>query len=252
MRIAKLAEVGPLQAARQFEPFGWSHAAVVVIFLVVAAVLVIAGRRCRGTPAGQRLSKALALAFVAFLIPVEVYYVLPWQPEIKYSLPLQLCDLASIAAVWALWSYSSTAFALTYFWGLTLTVQAFISPELHGLDFPSLQFVAFFGVHSLAPWAAIYLTWGAGLRPNWRSYQVAVLVTLGWGVAMFAFNHEVGTNYGFLNTKPLARSLLDVLGPWPWYLLSELVVGATAWALITWPWARQQRVGKARTPVGLK
>src|SRR5581483_7609952 len=169
VRIAKLAEVGPLQAARQFEPFGWSHAAAVVIFLVVAAVLVIAGRRCRGTPAGQRLSKALALAFVAFLIPVEVYYVLPWQPEIKYSLPLQLCDLASIAAVWALWSYSSTAFALTYFWGLTLTVQAFISPELHGLDFPSLQFVAFFGVHSLAPWAAIYLTWGAGLRPSWRS-----------------------------------------------------------------------------------
>ena len=247
MSVARLAEVGPLQAARQFEAYGWSHAAAVVVLIVVAVVLVVAGRRYRGTPAGQRLSRGLALAFTVFLVPVEVYYVLPWQPGIKYSLPLQLCDLASIAAVWALWSYSPTAFALTYFWGLTLTAQAFISPELHGPDFPSLQFVSFFGVHSLAPWAAIYLTWGMGLRPNWRSYQIAVLVTIVWGVAMFAFNREAGTNYGFLNTKPLAKSLLDMLGPWPWYLLSELILGAAAWALITWPWARQQSVRNTRT-----
>jgi uncharacterized membrane protein YwaF len=34
--------------------------------------------------------------------------------------------------------------------------------------------------------------------------------------------------------------MLDLLGPWPWYLLSELVLGAAAWALITWPWVRQR------------
>ena len=238
--VASLGGVGTVRAARQFEAFGWSHAAAVVMLLVVAAALIVVGRRYRGSPTGRRLSRGLALVFAAFLVPVEVYYLLPWQPGIKFSLPLQLCDLSSLAAVWALWSYSSTAFALTYFWGLTLTSQAFISPELHGPDFPSLLFLSFFGIHSLAPWAAIYLTWGVGLRPDWRSYRVAVLVTLGWGVAMFVFNRQEGTNYGFLNAKPLVASLLDVLGPWPWYLLSELVVGATAWALITWPWVRQR------------
>jgi hypothetical integral membrane protein (TIGR02206 family) len=238
--------VAPVRAAHQFEAFGWSHAAVVVVVVVVAAALVGVGRRYRGTAAGRRLSKTLAVVFAAFLIPVEVYYLLPWQWGIKYSLPLQLCDLASIAAVWALWSYSSTAFALTYFWGLTLTSQAFISPELHGPDFPSLQFISFFGIHSLGPLAAIYLTWGVGLRPGWRSYRAAVLVTIGWGVAMFAFNHVEGTNYGFLNRKPLVPSLLDVLGPWPWYLLSELVLGAAAWAVITWPWVRQRTIHNAR------
>jgi hypothetical integral membrane protein (TIGR02206 family) len=239
-RVASLDGVGTVRAARQFEAFGWSHAAAVVMLFVVAAALIVIGRRYRGSPAGRRLSRGLALVFAAFLVPVEVYYLLPWQPGIKFSLPLQLCDLSSLAAVWALWSYSSTAFALTYFWGLTLTSQAFISPELHGPDFPSLLFLSFFGIHSLAPWAAIYLTWGVGLRPDWRSYRVAVLVTLGWGVAMFVFNRQEGTNYGFLNAKPLVASLLDVLGPWPWYLLSELVVGAAAWALITWPWVRQR------------
>jgi hypothetical integral membrane protein (TIGR02206 family) len=232
--------VGLGRVARQFEAFGWSHAAAVMVFVVVAGALVVVGRRCRGRRGERWLSRALAAVFAAFLVLVEGYYLLPWQYGIKYSLPLQLCDLAAMAAVWALWSRSSTAFALTYFWGLTLTVQAFISPELTGPDFPSLQFLSFFGMHSLVVWSAIYLTWGVGLRPDWRSYRVAVLVTIGWGLVMFGFNQLAGTNYGFLNTKPLAASLLDLLGPWPWYLLSELVLGAAAWALITWPWVRQR------------
>ncbi len=237
----------PVRAARQFEAFGRSHGVVVVLLAVVVGALVIVGRRYRGTPLERRLSRGLAVVFAVFLIPVEAYYLLPWQWGIKYSLPLQLCDLAAVAAIWALWSCSPTAFALTYFWGLTLTSQAFISPELTGPDFPSLEFISFFGIHSLVVCAAIYLTWGVGLRPDWRSYRVAVLVTIGWGLVMFAFNQLEGTNYGFLNSKPLAASLLDVLGPWPWYLVSELVIGAGAWAMITWPWVRRGSTQDAHT-----
>jgi hypothetical integral membrane protein (TIGR02206 family) len=238
----------PGQETRQFAAFGWSHGAAVMVLVMVAAALVVLGRHYRGTPIEQRVSRALALVFAAFLMPVQGYYLLPWQGGIKYALPLQLCDLAAMAAVWALWTYSSTAFALTYFWGLTLTSQAFVSPELTGPDFPSLQFLSFFGMHSLVLWAAIYLIWGVGLRPIWRSYQVAVLVTIGWGVVMFGFNQVEGTNYGFLNTKPLVTSLLDVLGPWPWYLLCEVVLGAAAWALITWPWVRQRTCHSTPAP----
>ena len=56
---------------------------------------------------------------------------------------------------------------------------------------------------------------------------------------MFVVNHVAGTNYGFLNTKPQASSLLDFLGPHPWYLLAALALVTTTWALITYPWTRQ-------------
>ena len=240
LRLATLEDVEPLLAVRQFVAFGLSHRVVIAVLAVVATALVALGRRSRGRPFERSCSRTFALVFAGFLIPLELYWLLLGQGPIKYSLPLQLCDLAAMAAVWALWSHSPTAFALTYFWGLTLTSQAFASPELTGPDFPSLQFLSFFGIHSLVLWAAIYLTWGVGLRPDWRSYRVAVLATIGWAVVMFVFNRFAGTNYGFLNTKPVVKSLLDVLGPWPWYLLSELVVGAAAWALITWPWVRQR------------
>lgn len=236
-----MAGVEPLLLAeRPFVPYGSSYWGAIGVLVMVAAALIILGRRCRGTPALQRrCSRAFALLFAAFLVPAELYWTLVG-PEIKYSLPLQLCDLAAIAAVWALWSHSPRAFALTYFWGLTLTTQAFLSPNLIGPDFPSLQFLSFFSLHSLVVWAAVYLTWGVGLRPDWRSYRTAVGTTLSWGVVMFVFNSLADTNYGFLNTKPAVESLLNMLGPWPWYLLSEVVLGAAAWALITWPWVRQR------------
>lgn len=228
-----------LLAAGEFEPFGLSHGVVVVVFAMVAVALVGLGRRQRGTPAEQRTSRVLAVLLALFILPLEIYWLLPANWGIGHSLPLQLCDLASFAAVWALWSHSRTAFALTYFWGLTLTAQAFITPELNGPDFPALEFFMFFGLHCLVVWAAVYLTWGVRLRPDWRSYQVTVLATITWAVVMFMVNRAAGTNYGFLNAKPVAGSLLDVLGPWPWYLLSELLLGAAVWALITWPWVRR-------------
>lgn len=229
----------PLLAARQFVAFGLSHGVVVVLLVVVAAALVVLGRRHRGTLTELPLSRAFAVVFAAFLVPVEFSWLLPGQSGIAHSLPLQLCDLAAMATAWALWSHSPTAFALTYFWGLTLTSQAFLSPELNSLDFPSLEFFSFFGMHSLVLCAAIYLTWGVGLRPDWRSYRVTVLVTIGWAVVMFVVNHVAGTNYGFLDAKPHTSSLLDLLGPWPYYLVSELVLISAAWALITYPWTRR-------------
>jgi hypothetical integral membrane protein (TIGR02206 family) len=70
---------------------------------------------------------------------------------------------------------------------------------------------------------------------------LAVVVTTCWAAAMLAFNELAGTNYGFLNAKPAPGSVLDLLGPWPWYLLAEVALVFSLWALMTWPWVRQHQ-----------
>jgi hypothetical integral membrane protein (TIGR02206 family) len=52
---------------------------------------------------------------------------------------------------------------------------------------------------------------------------------------LFAFNTAHGTNYLYLMSKPGGASLLDVLGPWPWYLLSADVLGAILFMLLSLP-----------------
>jgi hypothetical integral membrane protein (TIGR02206 family) len=58
-------------------------------------------------------------------------------------------------------------------------------------------------------------------------------------------NKLVGANYMFLSHKPIHKSLLDVLGPYPWYILSMEGLLITL-SLIIW-WIFRERVLKSRS-----
>jgi hypothetical integral membrane protein (TIGR02206 family) len=229
-----------LSAQREFTAYGPSHWAVLVIFAIGAALLVWIGRRQNESQA-RVFSRALALVILAAFAVALVYKLI--RPDLDTSVPLQLCDLAELTAAYALWSQRHWAFVLTYYCGLVLSSQALITPDVGtpqegAPDFPNHLFLTFFTLHVLVVWTAIYLTWGRRMRPNWRGYRFAIIATLGWAAFTFTFNTITGTNYGYLNRKPPTASLLDVLGPWPVYLLAEVAIVLVVWALMTWPWER--------------
>ncbi len=82
------------------------------------------------------------------------------------------------------------------------------------------------------------------MRPDWHDYRFAVLVTVVWAVGTMTFNAIAGTDYGFLNEKPATASLLDLMGPWPVYVLVAGALVAGVWALMTWPWERRRTRGR--------
>lgn len=221
--------------ADQFAIYGASHQIAIVLLFAGAFALVWAGRAYRASDPADRLGKALAGAILLFTLPLQVLYFTPGYWDLDRTLPLQLCDLASLVSAYALWTHRRWAVGLTYFWGLTLTTQAIITPDLAS-DFPDPVFLLFWGMHLLVVWAAIYLTWGLGLTPDWRTYRTSMAATSVWAVTVFAFNLVADTNYGYLNAKPSAASILDLLGDWPWYVLAEIAIVAVVWALATWPW----------------
>ena len=213
-----------------------------------AALLVVLGRR-QSDAAARVCGRVLAgLLVVTFLVAMG--YKLA-DPTLQTSVPLQLCDLAELIAAYALWSQRHRAGVLTYYWGLVLSSQALLTPDIGtpregAPDFPHHLFVTFFVLHVLVVWSAVYLTWGRGVRPRWGDYRFAVVVTLAWVGFTLAFNAIAGTNYGYLNHKPPTASVLDLLGPWPAYLLGEIVVVMVVWALMTWPWQRRTADDTAR------
>lgn len=219
----------------RFDAFGTSHVLMLALFVLLVPVVVLVGRRVRGTDVEERSRRVLAVAIVATAVPLQVLQLLPGDWDFDTSLPLQLCDLAWMVAAYALWTRRPWAAALTYYWGLTLTSQAMLTPALVQ-DFPHPRFIGFWVMHLLVVWAAIYLTAGLGIRPAWRHYATTVGVTAVWAITMMAFNTAFDSNYGYLNAKPGTGSALDLLGPWPWYVVTEVAIVAVAWALITLPW----------------
>lgn len=223
--------------AADFTSYGASHLGAVAVLLLGAVALVAVGRRVRDRDPRDLLGRALAVVMLLVTVPLQVLYFAPDHWSLQTTLPIQLCDLAALAAVYALWTHRRWAAALTYYWGLTLTTQAIATPDL-AHEFPHPVLLLFWAMHIGTVWAAAHLTWGRGIRPDWHGYRVAVATTAVWVASVFCLNLALGTNYGFVNRKPDTTTILDLLGPWPWYMLAEVVLVGAVWALVTWPWVR--------------
>lgn len=224
-----------------YEPYGPTHWAVLALTVAGAVLLVLLGRRHRGTAAADRFSCAFGITLWVLTVVWFTWNILPSNFDITLAIPLHLSDVLRFVSGLALITKARWALAATYYWGLTLNPQAMLTPNLVYSTTPTIDFVAYWSQHVLVMWATIYLTWGLDKRPDWRSYRVAILITLIWAAVTFTFNAAFNTNYGYLNRRPSTPSLFDLFGPWPVYLLVAFVLVITVWALITVPWTRRSR-----------
>jgi len=217
--------------------FGPEHLVLLGIFAAGCIAVAVAGRRLRGRPILE--ARARRTAAVLILVSCGPFEALDWVHAVHYwrsSLPIQICDFGWFVAAVALLTGSRAWSGLLYFWGLTLCVQGVITPDLDHL-FPQAQFFGYWIRHLAPPWAALYLV-AAGVGPRWREYRLVVAVTLAVAAPAMVLNRIFGSNYEYLNAKPVSHSVLDLLGPWPWYVVVEIALLLGSWALMTWPWNR--------------
>ncbi len=219
-----------------FEPWSTSHLVVLGVFVVGVAVLLSVSRPVRGSVVEQPLGVVLAVGNIVFgLIGVVTEF---GDGDVKSNLPLQLCDFAWVPVAWALLTRHPLALGLAYFWGLTLALQALVQPTLDEA-FPDPNFFAFWGKHVLLVWGAVYATLTLRQGPDWRAYRQAVVATFVWLALAMTINTVLDTNYGYFNSKP-DGTVLEYLGPWPLYVLAEMAIVLSVWALITWPWVKRR------------
>lgn len=137
----------------------------------------------------------------------------------SWSLPLHLCDLVIFLTAYSLLRHRQWVWDLTYFWTMGGTLHALITPDLRD-TFPAPIYWQFFLTHGLSFIGVFYLSAGCGrpvyLRSLWRVWWATNAYAAAAGVINFILN----TNFLYLRHKPAQPSLLDYLGPWPWYLVA--------------------------------
>jgi hypothetical integral membrane protein (TIGR02206 family) len=167
------------------------------------------------------------------------------------DLPLHLTDAATIAAVIALWSGSALAFELTYFWALTATVQALLTPDLRR-GFPDYRWWWFVVAHVGVVVAAVFLAWGLRRTPRAGAVPRTFLWSLGVTALAAAGTLAFDGNYMFLREPPSTGSLLDVMGPWPWYIASSAALALALFWLLDRPFdgrrGRRRGTGIPKVP----
>ncbi len=219
---------GPDTPHRRFRILGPSHLASVAVFAALNVLIVVFRESIRDTALDTVLRLLIATLLLANELGLSLWRIRYRQWSIQTSLPLHLCGVSVILTAVMLCTRSYAIFELTYFWAMGGALQGLLTPDVEGYDFPHFRFLTTFISHGLIVTANLYLVFVLGMRPTFVSYLKSMAVVNAYGVAMLLFNRLTGANYGFLCRKPDSPSLFDVLGPWPWYLLSLEVI---AWAL---------------------
>ena len=205
------------------------HILPLAILVLAAVLLCVAARRAPG-----RWIDAVAAIIALTLVVAE----LSWQPYVvanktwsaAASLPVQLCDVAGFVAAAALVWRQLVLVEVAYFWGLGGTLQAVLTPDLKD-HFPSFPYLQFYVTHDLAILAALFLVFGLALQPRPGAVRRIFVLTVVFAIVVGLIDLATGGNYMYLRQVPASGSLLDLMGPWPWYIatgaLLTLVVLAT-------------------------
>jgi len=205
---------------RQFSP---EHIAV---FALMALAIVVAVRAPRLVPP-RVLAVVIGGAFVVEYASNALDGTWDW----AFNLPLHLSDVVAMLAPIALGTRRPLLVEILYFWALTASLQAVLTPDLNQ-TFPSVFYFTYFVTHCGAVVAACLLVFGLriSLRPGavWRAFAATLVMAAAAGTA----NVITGGNYMYLRAKPSQSSLLDYMGPWPVYIASAAALGLALFALL--------------------
>lgn len=196
--------------------FSAEHLVPLAGLVVAAAVLCFAAWRWPGLWLDV-VARGTAVIIVVAELSWQPYLLVNGRWSMAIALPVQLCDVGGFVAAAALWWRKPLLVEVAYFWGLGGTLQALLTPDLHD-HFPSFAYLQFYLTHGAVVLAALFLVIGLRLQPRAGAVRRIFLLTLAFAGAVALVDVLTGGNYLYLRQIPPGGSLLNLMGPWPWYI----------------------------------
>ena len=216
-----------------FELFGTAH--LVALACIVVLTLLLLPYRNKDDQQKRNIRILLALILWANEIAWHYWNYVSDTWTLQTMLPLQTCSLAVWFAGWMLLFKSYRIYEFVYLLGIGGAIQALATPGLGIYGFPHFVFFQYFISHGLIIVSAIYMTVVERFRPTWKSLvRVAIWANI-YLVIIYFVNLQLGSNYLMINGKPNTPSILDLLPPWPIYILYMEAIGILTFLILYLP-----------------
>jgi len=135
------------------------------------------------------------------------------------DLPLELCNLLPLFMLISLLARSRFLLSIFFFWILAGTAQANVTPSLREV-LPHYEAFRYWLIHMGLPILAVFTFYALGITYKFTDIVRSALGMNVLAAIMYPVNLMLGSNYIYLLGKPPSPTLYDVLGPWPWYILT--------------------------------
>ena len=219
-----------------FVLFGPGHLAYLGI-MAAALAFLIWGWKTHDEE--SRRKTRLWFAGTIFIVEISwhVWHLANGSWIIERHLPLHTCSLGLWGSIYMLLARSYRFYEIFFFLGIAGGLQALITPNAGEFGLPHFRAMQTLASHALLVIAMVYMTTIEGFRPTWKSIARTMIFANLYMLFVTGVNVLVGGNYMYTLHKPETASLLDMLGPWPWYLFYAEFVALALFILLYLPFA---------------
>jgi hypothetical integral membrane protein (TIGR02206 family) len=222
-----------------FQYFGVAHLGALASLVLLNLYLIRFRRASDRTKGTIRWILAVVLVVNELAWHYWNYVYGLW--TLQTMLPLHLCSALIWLAALMLMTKNYRIYEFTYFLGIGGAIQALATPGLGIYGFPHFVFFQYFLSHGLLITSAIYMTIVEGFRPTWKSLVRVFVWANVYAAIIYLINNAIGSNYLMINYKPATPSLLDLLPPWPVYILYMELIGVITLLILYVPFAVKDR-----------
>jgi len=200
-----------------FEAFTMEHFLPIIVGVFFAWTCVVIANRLLDTKQQTLLGTFLASLPFFCIIGRMTYLLLDGSFDVALDMPFFMCRFMALVLPFVIYTRNRFMLGILYFWVLAGTINAVITPDLL-FNFGHWEYIVYFVYHLGLIIAMIYATLVFKFEITWRDYWNAVLGVIVFTVFSAAVNFMLKANYNYLSEKPEVASILDVMGPWPWYI----------------------------------
>lgn len=234
-----------------FKLFGTFHLAWLALVTGIVLFLIF-GWKNPSEKAKRRARYTLVTIMIVAESAWHLWNIYWGHWKVQTMLPLHACSMMINVSMIMLLTRSFSLYEIVYFFGIGGAMQPLLTPEADIYGFPHFRLFQTLIAHSTLLISGVYMTTIEGFRPTWRSLRRVLLYVNLYAIVIFGGNLLLDSNYLYVMHKPPTASLLDVMGPWPWYLLTVEGMAVVLFILLYLPFAikdwRNQRQGSEAMP----
>ena len=216
----------------EFSNFTLAHFAP-ILFAIGIIYLIY---RCRDKlrSSKQETSLRYVLAFLMILSEMSYYWRLVAIPALEPNpidhLPITVCGWAVVFCSYMVIGKTQSLFDISYFWLLSGTVFALLTPTPLQFAGPTrFRYYQFWAEHTLPYIAVFYMIFVHGFRPTIKSAVRSYIALFVLAVIAYWVNTMLpGANYLYMARPESAPSVLDILPPIHWLRVTIMAAVITA------------------------
>ena len=164
--------------AEEFKIFGFEHLFSIGLIIGISILLPFILKKSNNSTK-DKISTVIAVIILINELIKPFYYPALYPERFTFisTLPLHLCNLASIFIAIFLIFKIRFFFSISFFWGISGVLMALTQPDFP-YDFPHLHFILFNFSHGLLLFAICFASISLDNKPDFKSFRDTIFYSI--------------------------------------------------------------------------